>query len=34
VPLGAKEAVAAAILDAVESLRKSPAQASTVEGDS
>src|SRR4051794_3118459 len=33
VPLGAKEAVAAAILDAVESLRKSPAQASTVEGD-
>jgi phosphopantothenoylcysteine decarboxylase / phosphopantothenate---cysteine ligase len=34
VPLGAKEAVAAAILDAVESLRKSPAQASSFEGDS
>jgi phosphopantothenoylcysteine decarboxylase/phosphopantothenate--cysteine ligase len=33
VPLGSKGAVAGAILDAVEGLRKSRAQASTVEGE-
>ena len=34
VPLGSKEAVAAAILDAVEALRKSSAAVSTVEDES